>query len=215
MDADHVGPLSYDVTAPELDPSAQRGILWGLLAVVVSWALAVVGGWFALGLTPDPRSVHRFFPLAVLGAGVGAAAWGSRESYPRARRISLLTIGAIAAVASVFAYTTLSTVKPTLPQIRQYLDDAALPPGFRVVSEETRGDRLCRVGCPRVDRVYAAPENDADPVRTMVLAMFEAGWEQAADVPRDQATTARRGAVFLQLAEIAPHTVRVTASRQS
>ena len=215
-DVQRGGPLSYDVTPSDnRDPSAQRGIILGLLTTVAAWVTAVAGGWCALGTVPDPRSVSRFFPLAIMGIALLVTFATTRETLRRPRRNALIIIGGVSSVVAILAFTTLATIKPTIPQIRQQLDDVPLPDGFRVVSEEKRGDRLCREGCPRVDRVYAAPENDPDPVRTVVLAMFANGWEQTSDVEPHLATTARRGSIFVQLAETAPHTVRVTASRQS
>lgn len=208
------GPLSYDLSVPDRDPSAQRGIIVGLVVTVAAWVVFVVGGWFALGVFSDPRAVTRLFPLFIVAAAVGATAATTRTTMRHARRNAFAIIGVVSLVGSMLAYQQLIHVKPTIPQIQQALDDVTLPAGFRVVSEEKRGDRLCREGCPRVDRVYAAPEGDTDPVRTMVLAMFDSGWERVSDVDPALATTAKKGALFVHLSETAPHTVRVTAVRQ-
>ena len=215
MELERVGPLSYDVTAPDLDPSAQRGIVFGLLATFSVWVVAVVGGWFLLGYVSDARWVHRGFPLGMVAIAVGAAAVGSRRTLRRARRTALLVTLAISCGASLLAFNTLRNVKPAIPQVRSQIDAIELPPGFTVISEETRGDRFCRRGCPRVDRVYAVPANDPDPVKTMVLAMFAQGWRNPSDVPPELATTAERGVVFVQLGEKDGHVVELTASRQS
>jgi hypothetical protein len=209
------GPLSYDLDVPDRDPSAQRGIIIGLLTTVAAWVVLVVGGWFALGVFADPRAVSRLFPLLIVVAAVGATLTTTRRTMRHARRNAVAIISGVSLVGAILAHQQLTHVKPTIPQIRQYLDDVALPPGYTVVSEETRGDRLCRNGCPRIDRIYATPPGDSDPVKTMVLAMFDNGWDRASDVPPELATTAQRGEIFAQLSETAPQTVRVTASRQS
>jgi 4-amino-4-deoxy-L-arabinose transferase-like glycosyltransferase len=215
MEVERAGALSYDLTVPDRDPSAQRGVILGLLTVVAAWIACVVGGWFALGFVKDPRIVSRGFPLAVVALSVAATAWGARRSMSRARRNALLTILTISAVTSLLAYNTLANVKPTLPQVRYRLDSLDLPPGFRVVSEESHGDRFCRRGCPTVERVYLAPADDPDPVRTLILAMFDQGWKQNSDVEPENATTAVYGTIFAHLGDTAPHTVELTATRQS
>lgn len=209
------GPLSYSLEVPAEDPSAQRGIVIGLLVLVAAWLVAVVGGWFVLGWVTDARLVHRYFPLALVAVAVGATFLGTRRTLRRARRNALLIILAVSSVAGLLAYTTLEGVKMAVPQVRHELDQVELPPGFRVVEEETRGDRFCRRGCPRVDRTYAAPAEDPDPVRTIVLAMYAQGWTNPNDVPDEMATTAVRGQIFAHLTENAPHVVTLTASRQS
>lgn len=215
MDGERTGALSYDLTVPDRDPSAQRGIIIGLLTTAAVWIVAVVGGWFALGFLRDPRMVHRGFPVAIVLIAVGATAWGARRSLSRPRRNAVLVIGGVAAVTALLAYNTLVHVKPTIPQVRHQLDSIDLPAGFRLSTEDAHGDRFCRRGCPTIERVYLAPENDADPVRTFVLAMFAQGWSQTSDVPPEMATTARKGTIFVHLGETAPHTVEVTATRQS
>ena len=209
------GPLSYSLDVPDKDPSAQRGIVVGLLVLVVAWIVAVVGGWFALGSVSDASLVHRYFPLAMVAVTVGATYLGTRRTLHRARRQALVVILGISCAAGLLAFTTLHNVKMTVPQVRRVLDTVDLPPGFRVVGEETRGDRFCRRGCPRVDRTYEAPATDPDPVRTMVLAMYAQGWENPNDVPDESSTTARRGDIFVHLGETSPHVVTVTAARQS
>lgn len=215
MEVERVGALSYDLTVPDRDPSAQRGIVYGLLTVPAAWILCVVGGWFALGFLKDPRIVSRGFPIMVVALSVGATAWGARRSLSRPRRNAVLIILAVSTVTSLLAYNTLAHVKPTLPQVRHRLDSLDLPPGFRVVSEESKGDRFCRRGCPTVERVYLAPADDPDPVRTLILAMFDQGWKQTSDVEPENATTAIYGTIFAHLGDTAPHTVELTATRQS
>lgn len=215
MEVERIGPLSYDVTVPDRDPSAQRGIIYGLLATAGGWLVAVVGGWLALGWLPDARVVSRGFPLALVAVALAAAFVGTRRSTPRARRNGALAVLGVATGAALLAGTTLASVSPALPQLRRALDTVELPAGFRVVSEDTRGDRFCRRGCPTVERVYAAPAGDPDPVRTMILAMFDQGWQPTTDVPRELATSAQRGSIFVHLGETDPHTVEVTVTRQS
>lgn len=215
MQVDRTGPLSYDVTLPDRDPSAQRGIILGILTTIFGWLLAQVSGWFVLGFVKDARLVSRGFPLALLLTAVGVSLLGMRRTTRRAKRNGLLAVGAVGTVGALLALMTLSNIKPSLPQVRHQIDSVRLPPGFRVVQEETGGDRLCRRGCPSIKRTYAAPANDPDPVRTMVLAMFAQGWEQTSDVPPEMATTAQRGTIFVHLGETAPHTVLLSAVRQS
>lgn len=215
MEVERAGALSYDLTVPDRDPSAQRGIIIGLLTLVAAWVVAVVGGWVALGFLANPRIVHWGFPIAVVAACVGATAWGARRTLSRARRNALLVILGVSTAMALLAYNTLVNVKPTLPQVRHRLDSLELPPGFRVISEESRGDRFCRRGCPTVERVYLAPSDDLDPVRTIVLAMFDQGWKRTSDVEPENATTAISGTIFVHLGETSPHTVELTAVRQS
>lgn len=214
MELERIGPLSYDVTPPDRDPSAQRGILRGLLTVIAGWVVGQVVGWFTLGWVTDGRIVSRGFPFAILVLTLLAGLSGLRRSTPRARRNGLLTVGAIGTAGALLAMMTLSNIKPTTKQVRHELDRVELPAGFRVVAEESKGDRLCRQGCPTIERVYAAPVADPDPVRTIVLAMFEQGWERTSDVDPAMATTARRGSIFVHLGETAPHTVELTATRE-
>ena len=217
MEVEHTttGPLSYDLTVPDKDPSAQRGIILGLLVLVAAWIVAVVGGWFVLGFISDATIVHRYFPLAIVVVAVGATFLGTKSTLRRARQHALLVILAISTGAGLLAYNSLHNVKMTVPQVRRELDRIDLPAGFKVVNEETRGDRFCRHGCPRVDRTYEAPANDPDPVRTMVLAMFAQGWNNPNDIPDKDSTTALKNDIFVQLGETSPHTVQVTAARQS
>lgn len=215
VELERLGPLSYDVTVPDRDPSAQRGIIRGLLTVIAGWLVGQILGWFTLGWVTDRRIVSRGFPLAILLLTLLAGLSGLRRSTPRAVRNGLLTVGAIGTVGALLAMMTLSNIKPTMKQVRHELDRVAFPAGYRVVAEETKGDRLCRQGCPTIERVYAAPESDPDPVRTMVLALFAQGWERTSDVEPENATTARRGSIFVHLGETAPHTVELTATRQS
>jgi hypothetical protein len=215
MEVQPGGPLSYDLTVPDRDPSAQRGIVIGLLATVAAWFVVVVGGWFVLGFVSDPALVHRGFPLLMVAVAVGATAWGARRTLPRPRRNAVLIILAVSSGAALLAANTLTNVKPTIPQVKAQIDDIHLPAGFTVVSETTHGDRFCRHGCPRVDRVYTAPADDPDPVKTFVLAMFRQGWKNPSDVPQDLATTAQRGVIFVQVGETSPHVVSLTATRQS
>ncbi|HVF05840.1 MAG TPA: hypothetical protein VNA20_13440 [Frankiaceae bacterium] len=215
MEVERVGPLSYDVVPPDRDPSAQRGIILGLLTAVAGWLVATVAGWFVLGFVSDARIVNRGFPLAIVVLALAVAFSATRRTMRRARRNGLLVVLGSALVAAFFATSTLANIKPTLPQVRAELDRVALPEGFRVVSETTSGDRLCRQGCPTVKRVYATPANDPDPVRTMVLAMFAQGWEPTSDVPPEQATTAQRETIFVHLGEKELRTVELTATRQS
>jgi hypothetical protein len=206
------GPLSYDVTVPDKDPSAQRGIIWALLTVVAGWILAVVGGWFVLGSLARPQIVHRGFPLGLIVLVVAASLWGTRNATNRAKRNAVLAALALSFVGSFTAYNTLANVKPTLPQIRRELDRVT-PGGFRLASEDTHGDRLCRRGCPTVKRVYEPPSGDPDPVKTFVLALFDDGWQQTDDQPPELATSASHGSVIVHLTERADGTVEVTATR--
>lgn len=215
VEVERIGPLSYDVVPPDRDPSAQRGIILGLLTAVGTWLVSMVAGWFALGFVSDARVVSRGFPLTIVVLALAVALAATRRTMPRARRNGLLVVLLSSLVAAFFSASTLTNIKPTLPQVRAALDRVDLPDGFRVVSERTSGDRLCRQGCPTVRRVYATPQDDPDPVRTIVLAMFAQGWEPTSDVPREQATTAQRETIFVHLGEKEPHTVELTATRQS
>jgi hypothetical protein len=207
------GPLSYDLSVPDKDPSAQRGILFALGALVLGWVVVVVGGWFALGFLSTPMLVVRGFPLALVGFVLLASLWGAKRAMPRARqRVALVALVASAG-AGFLAYTTLLHVKPTIPQMRYELDRAT-PAGFVLQREETSGDRLCRLGCPTVKRSYLPPAGDEDPVRTFVLALFGRGWDQTTDVAPELATSARRGEVRVHLQQRTDGTVEVTATRQ-
>lgn len=212
MEVTQGGPLSYDLTVPDKDPSAQRGVLFGLAALVAGWLVAVIGGWFALGFMAKPFLVVRGFPLTYVAVCVLAAAWGARRSIRKAQRTAIVAVLAMSLGAGFMAYNTLRNVKPTIPQLKYELDRQT-PPGFSVTAEETHGDRLCRQGCPSVQRVYAAPADDPDPVRTFVLRLFANGWEPTSDVDPAMATTARRGSIFVHLGETSPHVVELSATR--
>lgn len=216
MEVGRISPLSYDVTAPERDPSSQRGVIVGLLTLIATWIVVVVGGWLALGFVANPRMVNVGLPLLIVLVTVGAAVFASRRCTPHALRHAALVMLAISTGASLLAFQTLVNVKATLPQVKWELDRVPVPDGFRLVAEETSGDRMCRRGCPRVDRVYAVPAGDEDPVRTLILAMFAHGWSRTSDVEEANATTAERDGIFAHLSEnVDEGTVRLTATRQS
>lgn len=216
MDGERPGPLSYDVTAPSGDAGTEKSIV---VAIVVLLALLLVGlglGWFLLGYVAASRLVVDGIPL-VMVAGTIALAWRtSRFALPRARRRALLIVSVCAVLAGALAYRSLSTIKPALPQIRHSIDAVPLPAGFRLLDEQTHGDRFCRHGCPTLDRVYAVPAADHDPVRTMILAMFDHGWRPATqDIAPEDSTIAVRNGVTAQLQEREGHVVEVTVSRDS
>lgn len=200
MDGERLGPLSYDVSAPEGETSAQRAIVVGALVIVGLMTVAMIGGWFVLGVFASRSAVVNGAPVLIVGAAVGAALLVSRGSLRRTRRTALLTVVALALVSAFFTNKMLGNVKPALPQIRQTIDSLELPPGFELLEEETYGDRLCRRGCPRIERLYSAPTNDPDPVSTLILAMFRQGWEpNTRDIDPALVTVALRGELTAHL----------------
>jgi hypothetical protein len=214
MDGERVGPLSYDVTAPEGETSAQRAIVLGALTIVALMVVSLVGGWFALGQIQSAPAIVNGAPLLILGAALAVALAQSRESTRRTRRTALVTVLALGLLSAFFTNKMLAGVKPALPQIRQALDDIRLPQGFRLVDEETFGDRLCRRGCPRVERVYAAPPGDPDPVATLILAMFDQGWKQNNDIDPKLATVALKGGLTAHLSPLENNAVEMTVTRR-
>jgi hypothetical protein len=56
------------------------------------------------------------------------------------------------------------------------LSDSDLPAGYERIREDRRGDRLCRDDCPRILRYYSPPAGASDPVRDIVLALYQHGW---------------------------------------
>ena len=214
MDGERLGPLSYDVSAPEGETSAQRAIVLGALVIVGLMTVSMVGGWFVLGVLPSSAVIVKGAPLLILGASLGVALYASRTSLRRTRRTALLTVLALGLMAAFFTNQMLGNVKPALPQIRQTLDAIDLPAGFEMVDEETYGDRLCRRGCPRIERTYSAPANDPDPVSTLILAMFAQGWEQNADVDPRFATVAVKGGLTAHLSPGENNAVEMRVTRR-
>jgi hypothetical protein len=216
MDGDaRPGPLSYDVRTDTGEASAQRPILAGGLVAVAMLFLSLVTGWFALGFVPDPVAIRFVLAALTLGLAFGACYWAGRGHLAIARRRALFVVAGVALVTTVLTYNLVGSMKPALPQVKHSIDSVDLPDGFRMLTEETRGDRFCRRGCPTVERTYAAPAGDPDPVRTFILAMFDQGWEPANDVEPELATLAVRGTVRAQLQEIQPHVVEITVQRIS
>jgi hypothetical protein len=210
-----IGPLSYDVSAADAGIDPDRPIILGGVTAVGLLLLSLVGGWFALGWITNSQVVTRGFPLAIVVVPLLVTGWLGRRLRARPRRNSLLVVLGAALLCAVLANRSLGTIKPALPQVRESIASVHLPAGFRLVAEETRGDRMCHHGCPTVVRRYAAPETDPDPVSTMVLAMFAQGWEPTSDVEPSQATTAQRGDINAQLGEKSPHVVEITVQRDA
>ena len=214
MDGERVGPLSYDVHPPEGETSAQRAIVIGAVAVVGLVTLSLVGGWFLLGMVESAAIVDNGGPLLILVVPVVLAVLASRESTRRTRRNAVVVVVTLSLFSAFFTNKMLGNVKPALPQIRRVLDSIDLPPGFRLVEEEEYGDRLCRRGCPTIERRYVAPATDPDPVSTLILAMFDQGWDQVADVDPRQATGAQKDGLTAQLGENDPHVVEMRVTRR-
>ena len=214
MDGERVGPLSYSVEAPEGENSAQRAILAGGLAIVLLMLVSFVGGWFVLGVMESAAFVDVGGPLLILVGGIGAAVLASGDTTRQARKTGLVAVTTMALLSALFTNKVLVNYKPALPQIRATLDDLRLPAGFTLVRDEAFGDRLCRRGCPTVERTYEAPANDPDPVSTLILAMFGQGWERTADVEPRFATTAAKDGLSAHLIENPRHVVLLRVSRR-
>ena len=214
MDGERLGPLSYDVTAPEGEASAQRAILLGAAVIVGLMVVSLVGGWFALGFVEAAALITNGAPLAILVAPVVVALVASKESIRRTRKTALIVVTALALLAALFTGRLLGNVKAAMPQVRTVVDSIDLPPGFTLIDSEEFGDRLCRRGCPTIERRYQAPVDDPDPVSTLILAMFDQGWELTSDVDPRFATVAAKDGLFAQLAENDPHVVELRVSRQ-
>lgn len=214
MDGERVGPLSYSVDAPEGETSAQRAILVGGFVITLLMFVSFVGGWFVLGVMESAAFVYVGGPLLILVAGIAAAWLVSRESVRQARKTALIVVTSMALLSAFFTNKVLANIKPALPQVRQTLNELKLPPGFVLVRDESFGDRLCRRGCPSIERTYEAPVNDPDPVSTLVLTMFAQGWERTSDVEPRFATQAQKDGLRAQLAENIPHIVELRVTRQ-
>jgi hypothetical protein len=213
MDGERVGPLSYSVDAPEGENSAQRAIVGGVSVLVAAMVLTLVGGWFLLGVVPTGKLIVNGFPILMVVLGVAAALVLSRGALRQAKRTALIVVVVLGLIMAVLSNHVLAGIKPAIPQVRHAIDLIDMPKGFHLVSEDTTGDRFCRRGCPTVNRRYAAPADDPDPVRTLILAMFDQGWQRTSDVAPEQATVAAKGLLTAQLQEIEPHVVEITVSR--
>jgi hypothetical protein len=207
------GPLSYSLEPASGEASAERPIVWGTIAVFATLVLGMVGGWFALGVIGNPRTIVLGVPVTMVVVAVGLALYAGRNHRRKAVQRGVLVVAVIALGAAFLTNHVLATIKPALPQVRYSLDSLSLPAGFRQVDEATHGDRFCRRGCPTVLRHYAAPADDPDPVRTLVLAMFAQGWHRTSDVAPEAATIAAKGDLTAQLGEKEPHLVEVSVSR--
>ena len=215
MEGARTGPLSYDVTAPAGEASAEKPIVVGGLATVAMMVLGMVGGWFLLGWVADAAVVVAGIPVAMVVIAMALVLWAARHSLRRARRVAVGVVLATSLVAAFLTNQALANVEPALPQVRHTLASLDLPDGFSLVGETTRGDRFCRNGCPTVVRRYSTPARDPDPVRTLILAMFAQGWERTSDVAPELATTAHRDRVTAHLQDRGPRVVEVTAVRDS
>jgi hypothetical protein len=214
-DEGRVGPLSYSVEAADTGIDPDRPIIVGGITTAALLVVSLVLGWFTYGWVADARLITRGYPLLIVVVALGLTAWTSRGLRRRPRRQAFLVVTGIALLAALLVNRSLGTIKPALPQVRQSIDSAPLPPGFRLLDERTHGDRFCHRGCPTVVRRYAAPVTDPDPVSTFVLALFADGWQPPADVTPSQATIATRDGITVQLGEKQPHVVEVTAQRNS
>jgi hypothetical protein len=215
MSDEHGGPLSYSLEPASGEASAERPIVFGGLGVLAMLVLGLVGGWFALGFVADPRLVVVGVPLLMVAVALALALYGGRRHQRRALQRGLLVVLVIASLTAFLVNHALATIKPALPQVRHSLDVLDLPAGFTMLDQSTHGDRFCHHGCPTVLRHYAAPASVADPVSTLVLAMFDQGWHPISDVDPAAATIAARGDLTAQLAEKSPHVVEITVSRNS
>jgi hypothetical protein len=214
METDRIGPLSYDLTAPEGDADAAKAIVVAVLAMAVILAVGLVGGWFVLGVVARASYVVVGVPVLLVVAPLLLAYRLLRHALRGTRTKSLAAVLAVSLFASFISYRALSSIKPALPQVRYSLDSLHVPAGYHLVAEQTRGDRFCRHGCPRIDRTYQAPVDDPDPVRTFILAMFAQGWQRTSDVPPEQATLAAKDGLTAQLAADG-HVLRITVQRDS
>ncbi|HEX8001603.1 MAG TPA: hypothetical protein VF519_02795 [Mycobacteriales bacterium] len=214
MAGERLGPLSYDVTAPTGEVSAQRAVVLGGATIVALMALSLFGGWIVLGIVAEASVVVLGAPLLIVGGAVAVALYASRDSVRRTKRNALLAVGALALLSALFTNRILDDVKPALPQIRKAVDDVRLPPGYRLVDEKPFGDRLCRRGCPGFERLYETPAADKDPVATMILAMFDQGWEPGTDGDPKLATVAVRGTLMAHLSPLDGGGVEMRVSRR-
>jgi hypothetical protein len=214
MDGDRLGPLSYDLTAPTGDAGTERAIVVALLTAAGILAVGLVGGWLVLGVVAKAVYVVDGVPLAILVVPLGLAWLLSRHALHRTRLRALVIVTVIGLFASMLSYRVLHSIKPALPQVQYAIDSIHLPPGYRFVSETTKGDRFCRHGCPGVERHYDAPVGDADPVRTVILAMFAQGWHQTSDVAPELADAAAKGGITAQLSADG-RDLRIVAVRDS
>lgn len=210
-----IGPLSYAVDPADGGVDPDRPIILGGLVAVGLLFASLVLGWFTFGWVADARLITRGYPLLIVAGSVGTAAVAARGLMRRPRRQALLAVTGISLLAAVLVNRSLGTVKAAMPQVRRTIDSVTLPAGFRLLDENTHGDRLCHQGCPTIVRRYAAPVADPDPVSTFVLTLVGEGWRTPVGVEPSQATIAYGHGITIQLGEKEPHVVEITVQRNS
>jgi hypothetical protein len=214
MDGDlRPSALSYEVNIPEGENSAERPIIVGGSIAAALLFLSLGLGWLVLGYIRDSAIVTRGFPLLTLAVPLAVVLWMTRTYWRRARQTALVVVTGLALLAAILSSKGLNNVKAALPQVQESIDSVKLPPGFRLVSESTSGDRFCHKGCPTVHRRYTAPADDPDPVSTFIQAMFAQGWDHDPDIDPKLATFAEKRGIQAQLQEPEPHVVDITLQR--
>jgi hypothetical protein len=201
------GALSYSVETDTAGPSIETTIAWGSAAAVAVVLVGLVAAYLALNVVPSQRLLAWGLGLAVPAAAFGTASGRLRRSSALRRRKAGLGIAVASLVGMFLVVNIVGSMRPTFPQLASALSDSALPDGYERVREERVGDRLCHDVCPRVERYYRAPAGTDNPVREMVLGMYDHGWRPAdANVPPDRNTAAVKDGFR---AEFAPQDARV------
>lgn len=192
------GPLSYSVEAADGDLSAERPIILGSVTAIVATLPALVLGWVALGSIAVRVLV--LLVVSVIGPALGlGVAFLTSPGRRRRRRNALVGVGGVGLFVAVVAYNLLAVVRPAVPELRAAIEDIRFPAGFVELSEEAKGDRLCKSQCPTVERFYRA-DGMEDPGRELLRALFRQGWDPAnPSIPPDSNTAAVRGRILVDV----------------
>lgn len=196
MDTERIGPLAYSLDPPMGEFSAERPILIGTIATVVSAIPVCVIGWLAHELVGSRKLVLWAGAASVWAIGL-TAAWLLSPGRRRRRRNALLGVAVAALVVSFGVYSVLDLSRPSIRQLRYAIADLELPSGWEVVSDRASGNRRCTPDCPQVEIVYRAPAGTERPGVELIRTLLSQGWGQKdPNVPPDSATAAVKGRVL-------------------
>src|SRR4051812_13452750 len=121
METDRIGPLSYDLTAPEGEADAAKAVVVAVIAAAVILAVGLVGGWFVLGVVARAAFVVVGVPVLLVVVPFLLAYRLLRHALRGTRTKSLAAVLAVSLFASFISYRALSSIKPALPQVRYSL----------------------------------------------------------------------------------------------
>lgn len=210
MDGDRL-TLSWSAEDNLGDPSAEKAILWGGLAVLLTSVVGVVVGWFAMAVVPVQSWAVLTLVVLVLGVAVAVPLSLTRTGSRRRRRNALLAVGAFAVFVLWIAATVLGHVRPTAVQLRRSMDSVRMPAGFELVSETASGDRFCQPRCVQLERLYRAPAPVEQGDQAVVKAMLRQGWTTPnPNIPEEALTQLIKGDAGADIYQTGdPRTVRI------